>query len=702
MVIAGILIIIISLIIITCISNRRVIVPIIKLSEAAKKMGQGDLAARVQESALKGDELGELATSFNKMADAVTAEITKRKHTEEVLQRSNTLLNAISRTQSMFISDVEPRLLFGELLGSLLSITNSEYGFIGEIFHDADGKPYLKTHAITNIAWNEETQKFYEENAQKGFEFRNLKSLYGEVIKTGNLVISNNPSTDPRRGGLPEGHPPINAFLCLPFHSGEELIGMAGIANKPGGYNEDLVQYLQPLIGTCGNITEAYRNIKLRKRAEDKLKEYAETLEEKVKERTNELNNANFELKKLFNAIEQLDESIVITDINGTIQYVNPAFTTKTGYSSEEAIGRNPRILQSGLTPIETYDDLWKTIVSGRPWRGTLINKKKSGELCYENATIAPVFDEHGNIINFVAAKADVTDRIMAEKELKNKNDELVIANEAAEAANKAKSDFLANMSHELRTPLNAIIGFSDMMHQGMTGELTAKQLEFLRDIKESGELLLSLINDILDLSKVEAGKIELELREFSVKNLIRSSLIFFKEKAMKQRIKLLSDIAPDVGAIEADERRIKQVVLNLLSNAVKFTPDGGSVRLRARKVDGSQLMAHGRTDNSSELSAMSYEPDTDFIEISVTDSGIGISEEDQKRLFQPFHQLKHTLTKKHEGTGLGLALSMRITEFHHGRIWVESEPGKGSRFIFVIPLKQQQKDLKYEEDTRC
>lgn len=614
-------------------------------------------------------------------AVVVFRDITERRKAEQSLQRINSLLDAISRAQFRFISDIEPRMLFEELLNNLLSITESEYGFIGEIYHDADGQPYLQTHALTNIAWNEETQKFYEENVQKGFEFRSLKSLYGAVITTGKLIISNSPSTDPRRGGVPQGHPPLNAFLGMPFYSGGELLGMAGIANKPGGYNEELAEYLQPLISTCGNIIEAHRNARLRKKAEDKIKEYAETLEDKVKERTSELNNANFELKKLSNAIEQSDESIVITDINGTIQYMNPAFTRKTGYSSEEAIGRNPRILQSGLTPIETYDDLWKTIVSGRPWKGILINKKKSGELYYEDATIAPVFDEHGYITNFVAAKADVTDRIMAEKELMSKNDELAMAKEAAEAANRAKSDFLANMSHELRTPLNSVIGFSEVLSEGLAGDVTAQQKEYIQDIWGSGKHLLRLINDILDLSKIEAGRMELELSEFDIKELIRGSMLMFKEKTIKHRIKFTSDISDDIGSVTADAVKIKQVLLNLLGNAFKFTEDGGAVRITARKVNSEQYLVIAKN--------YPLTTDSDFIEITVEDTGIGISSEDLEKLFQPFQQLESTLTKKYEGTGLGLSISKRIVELHGGRIWVESEGGKGSRFIFVIPVRK-------------
>lgn len=632
-------------------------------------------------------------------------DITERKEAEQAIHRSHSLLSAISQAQSRFISAANPHDLFDDLLTNLLSITDSEYGFIGEIFRDTDNTPYLKMHAITNIAWDEETRKCYEEHSRKGFEFRNLKSLYGTVITTGKLLISNSPSTDPRRGGIPQGHPPINALLCMPFFSGEEIVGMAGIANRPGGYDEELAEYLQPLIATCGNIIEAHRNAKLRKQAEDKINEYAETLEIKVEERTSELEEASFELKKLFNAIEQSDESIVITDINGTIQYVNPAFSRRTGYSREEAIGKNPRILQSGLTPMEVYDDLWKTISSGRSWKGTLINKKKSGELYYEDATIAPVFDKQGDITHFVASKADVTDRIMAEKELKNKNEELEMAKEIAESANRAKSDFLANMSHELRTPLNAIIGFSEVMIDGLTGDLTDDQKGYLKDISDSGNHLLSLINDILDLSKVEAGKMEFEPEEFNLRELIEGSLAMVKEKAMKHGIKLKAEVEEEIGDIEADERKIKQVIFNLLSNAMKFTPDGGSVCVAARRVKSSELgvrsesLREVRSQESgvrseenidSEHRTKNSEPgDFDYIEITVEDTGSGISPEDQKRLFQPFQQLETSYTKKYEGTGLGLNLCKKFVELHGGTIWVESEPGKGSRFVFVIPVRQ-------------
>jgi signal transduction histidine kinase len=229
------------------------------------------------------------------------------------------------------------------------------------------------------------------------------------------------------------------------------------------------------------------------------------------------------------------------------------------------------------------------------------------------------------------------------------------------EIANHRKSEFLANMSHELRTPLNAIIGFSEVLGERYFGDLTEKQDEYVRDIHESGRHLLSLINDILDLSKVEAGKMVLEPADFDLPTALDSALRLVKERAQRHGIRLCLEVDPALGRMCADERKFKQIVLNLLSNAVKFTPDGGSVTVRAR--------------TSGEM-----------VEVSVSDTGTGIAAEDQAAVFEEFRQVGGDRNRKAEGTGLGLSLAKRFVELHGGAIGLDSELGKGSTFSFTLP----------------
>jgi len=229
------------------------------------------------------------------------------------------------------------------------------------------------------------------------------------------------------------------------------------------------------------------------------------------------------------------------------------------------------------------------------------------------------------------------------------------------EIANQHKSDFLANMSHELRTPLNAIIGFSEVLLEKMFGEVNEKQLDYLQDIHSSGKHLLSLINDILDLSKIEAGRMDLDIAEFDLRSALQNAMTLVKERAQRHGIELKLEADDAIGEFRADERKFKQIMLNLLSNAVKFTPEGGKISVRARPV--------GKA-----------------VEIAVTDTGVGIAPEDQKIVFDEFKQVGRDYTKKSEGTGLGLALTKRFVELHGGSIRLESTPGKGSTFTVTIP----------------
>lgn len=278
------------------------------------------------------------------------------------------------------------------------------------------------------------------------------------------------------------------------------------------------------------------------------------------------------------------------------------------------------------------------------------------GAISIRRMEVRPFTDKQIDLLKTFADEAVIAiENARLFREIENKSRQL-------EAANRHKSEFLANMSHELRTPLNAIIGFSEVLHDRMFGELNEKQVEYIRDILSSGRHLLSLINDILDLSKVEAGRMDLELTKFDLPMALENARTLLRERASRHAISLDLSVDERIGDFVGDERKIKQILLNLLSNAVKFTPEGGRVGLKAVLGDGS-------------------------VKISVTDTGIGIAPEDQETIFEEFCQARTHYAHEGEGTGLGLTLTKKFVEMHGGKIWVESEPGKGSTFTFTLPL---------------
>jgi signal transduction histidine kinase len=243
-------------------------------------------------------------------------------------------------------------------------------------------------------------------------------------------------------------------------------------------------------------------------------------------------------------------------------------------------------------------------------------------------------------------------------------NDELRRVYGELETASRHKSEFLANMSHELRTPLNAIIGFSQLLRERLFGEINPKQEEYLDDILSSSNHLLSLINDVLDLSKVEAGQVELDIADFSLHETLERGVVMVRDRAVRNGVALSLQLGPNIDDVRGDERRVRQVVFNVLSNAVKFTPAGGNVVVASTRENGE-------------------------VRVSVTDTGPGIAVEDQERIFEEFQQTD-VGAKQREGTGLGLAVSKRLVELHGGRIWVESELGRGSRFVFTLPSERR------------
>ena len=284
------------------------------------------------------------------------------------------------------------------------------------------------------------------------------------------------------------------------------------------------------------------------------------------------------------------------------------------------------------------------------------------GAISVVRVSPGPLSDKQIALLKTFADQAVIAiENVRLFQEVQEKNRQL-------EVASQHKSEFLANMSHELRTPLNAIIGFSEVLSERMFGELNEKQAEYLQDIHTSGRHLLSLINDILDLSKVEAGRMELEMNHFDLPSALDNALTLIRERAARHSIALELNVDPRLGDFVGDERKIKQVLLNLLSNAVKFTPEGGRIEVKAVPADS-------------------------FVEISVSDSGIGIAPEDQEAIFEEFRQVGSSYAQKREGTGLGLTLAKKFVELHGGKIWVKSELGKGSTFTFTLPWRGGQHD---------
>ena len=360
------------------------------------------------------------------------------------------------------------------------------------------------------------------------------------------------------------------------------------------------------------------------------------------------------ELSKLTFAIEESPVINIITNKEGIIEYVNPKFTEITKYSKEEVIGKTPGILNSGFHSKEFFKNVWTTILLGKEWRGEIYNKNKHDECQWHSVIIAPITNTDNEITHFVSMQEDITLRKQNENELQQ-------AKTSAEAATKAKSEFLANMSHEIRTPMNAIMG---MTHLALETDLTPKQQDYLKKTHRSATSLLGLINDILDFSKIEAGKMDMESVGFHLDDVLDnvSTLILIKAEEIGLALEFQTP-AEIPRFLKGDSLRLGQILINLSNNAVKFTANG-KVIIETKLIEET--------------------PDKLTLQFAVHDTGIGLTTEQIGKLFKSFSQADSSTTRKFGGTGLGLTISKRLVEMMDGKIWVESEPGKGSSFIFT------------------
>ena len=368
------------------------------------------------------------------------------------------------------------------------------------------------------------------------------------------------------------------------------------------------------------------------------------------------------QIRVLSEAITHSPVSVVITDIDGKIEYVNPKFTEVTGYTPENVIGQTPSFLKSGNTPNETYKDLWNTIIKGGEWIGEIQNKKKNGKLFWELSSISAVKNARGEVTHFVAIKEDITVR-------KESEAELIDAKRKAEEADRLKTAFLANMSHEIRTPMNAIVGFSELLR---TTEINGPEKEeYFNIINNSCNTLSNLIDDIIDLAKIEAGQTKITYDVCKPFKVMKELQVYFEEEVRKSgkpmKIVMEPSITPEL-IIKTDEFRLRQILSNLIGNAVKFTLKG--------------LIAWGCSIKKDK-----------YIEFFIKDTGIGISSENLESVFDRFRQMDGSSVRKYGGTGLGLPVSKSLVELMGGRIWVDSKVGRGSEFYFTIPY-----ELAFEE----
>ena len=803
--------------------SRRFVAPIVELDGAARGFAAGE--EDVEVPVTSGDELGGLAQSFNQMVSAIRQKTTDLKKTAEELEGvSSVILRWDTGGRIRFMNDFGLELfgfsadeLVGEpIVGSIVPssdvVEQSVRRMIDEIaanpaeYEDDETENQRKNGDLIWMAWRNtpilnddgnlreiltvgiditERRRIEQEIAEQKLLLENtLESLthpfYVIDAEDYSIKIANSAARALGASGESTCHAlthksetPCNTSLhtcpLVEIKKTKQPVIVEHIHDDADGNPRYMEVNGYPIFDDDGNVVQMIEysiDITERKLAED-------------------------ELRKLSRAVEQSSSSVVITDLDGCIEYANPKFSEVTGYSLEEAIGQNPRVLKSGTQPQEFYADLWATISSGREWHGEFCNRKKNGELYWESASISPIGDTSGEITHYVAIKDDITERKKFQEELKNSeerirtmvenipgvvyrclmddawtmlfiSDEIEVlsgypaadflgenpkrtfasimheddiepvavnaqkavdekvpytneyrvidkgdsvhwvyargkaiydedgtplyldgtifdvtekkildlqledAKDAAESANRAKSTFLANMSHELRTPMNAIIGYSEMLAEDAEDEGHDEMVPDLEKINAAGRHLLALINDILDLSKIEAGRMELFLETFDLRLMLDEAVATVMPLITKNENKLETEFADDLGNVRVDLTKLRQALFNLLSNAAKFT-EKGTISLSAAKV---------------------MRDDDEWLELSVADSGIGISADKLEAVFEEFSQADDSTTRDYGGTGLGLPISRRFCQMMGGDISVASELGKGTTFTIEIPSR--------------
>jgi PAS domain S-box-containing protein len=547
------------------------------------------------------------------------------------------LLSAISAVQAQFISRGSAQALYDRALAEAVAISGSEYGVIVLVERSADGARLLKTVAMTDLSSDSRYGTCFRESAPVGMETGNLQSLLGAAVESGAPVIANSPAFDERRAGVPVGHPELRAYLGAPLRRGDEVVGVLGLANRAGGYSEDLVAQIEPLLNSVANVIVAAIGAQRRLEMERELAKNQELLSEA--QRIAHVGHWDWNVRT--NELTWSDERYRISGLDpGSIKPTYAHFV--------DAIHPDDRA--------RVLERIQSALVNDTPYREEFRLTRADGEIRWVVGAGELQRDSFGQPERMVGVILDTTER-------KRFEHELMQARDSAERANRSKSEFLSNMSHELRTPMNAILGYAQLM--AYDASVSDKGRAQLAHIQQAGEHLLNLINDVLDFSRIEAGSMSVFHEDVELGSLLREVKSLIRPAARARNIAVTVDDATGANVVvHADRTRLKQVVLNLLSNAVKYNRPNGEVDVRCAVIG-------------------------ERVRISVRDTGVGISVEKQQELFQPFNRLGQERGEV-EGTGIGLVIARRLVELMSGTLGLHSTLGVGSTFFIDIACSER------------
>ncbi|HCE46643.1 MAG TPA: hypothetical protein DET40_24105 [Lentisphaeria bacterium] len=564
---------------------------------------------------------------LNAVNENLTREIKEREDIEKILKRQNVILEATGNCSESLLKHADFEVAMNEALGEVGGAAELSAVLISE-----NNLPDQSGEITTNLKYEwsiENVPKLIGGAAIQDFSF--AKAGFGrwtEILENGG-IIHGNTRDFPETEKVLFDAVNIKSLLVIPIKCADKWWGQ--ITFVENRYERTWKEPEIKVFRSAANIIGA----------------------------AIERQQMEAEFNMLVLGVEHSPASIVITDMNGEIEYVNPKFTKLTGYALKEVIGRNMSIQKSGMLGPDYYKQMWTTLLAGKEWKGEFQNKKKNGDLYWEHVSISPIMNK-GQITHFIGFKEDITERKEYERWLKE-------AKEGAESANKAKSEFLANMSHEIRTPMNSILGMAELLQS--SSKILPEHAEYATAICNSSRMLLSLINDILDMAKIEAGRIDIQKEPLDLLETIEDVIHINHVAAAEKGLRLIVSFEQGTPRyVIGDAIRIRQVLINLTVNAVKFTRKG-YVLIKA--------------------TCLETKGDIATIRIDVIDTGNGIPEESQKFIFEKFTQLDASMTRRYGGAGLGLPICKRLMELMGGEIGLSSFSGKGSDFycIFNLPL---------------